>query len=445
MRTFMIETIIKRDGRKEVFNASKLNKWAEWASSNLGGNVDWPSVAMQAVSTIGKECTSQQLQERLIRVCLDNDSWSYYKMAGRLLAALLNKTIFPDGRPTIKELHSSLVTKGLMVDLGYSDEEYAKLETIINHEKDFDCVYFGLDFINGKYALKDRTKNEVYETSQFVYMRMAMALAQDEVNKVAEATEWYKLFSDNVINAPTPNYVNLGTKLRGYSSCCVYTTNDDWRSLAVGDHIAYAMTCMSAGIGSHIKTRSLGDGVRSGAIRHNGKLPYYRALQGMVQANMQSGRGGAGTVYYTCYDPEILDLLQLRNPRQTEDKKIRGLHYNMGSNKTFARAVAKGEDFYGFSYKDNPELYEAQYDGDQSKFEELYGKYIKTRKASKYKINSRDVLVTSLTEAFETGTAYLHFTDEMNRHTPFKDKIYSSNLCVNISAQLKPFENGGTL
>ena len=136
----MIETIIKRDGRKEVFNASKLNKWAEWASSNLGDNVDWPSVAMQAVSTIGKECTSQQLQERLIRVCLDNDSWSYYKMAGRLLAALLNKTIFPDGRPTIKELQSSLVTKGLMVDLGYSDEEYTKLETVINHEKDFDCV-----------------------------------------------------------------------------------------------------------------------------------------------------------------------------------------------------------------------------------------------------------------------------------------------------------------
>jgi ribonucleoside-diphosphate reductase alpha chain len=441
----MIETIIKRDGRKEVFNASKLNKWAEWASGNLGEYVDWPSVAMQAVSTLGKECTSQQLQERLIRVCLDNDSWSYYKMAGRLLAALLNKNIFPDGRPTIKELHSSLVSKGLMIDLGYSNEEYSKLETIINHEKDFDCVYFGLDFINGKYALKDRTKNEVYETSQFVYMRMAMALAQDEVNKVSEATEWYKLFSDNVINAPTPNYVNLGTKLRGYSSCCVYTTNDDWRSLAVGDHIAYAMTCMSAGIGAHIKTRSLGDGVRSGAIRHNGKLPYYRALQGMVQANMQSGRGGAGTVYYTCYDPEILDLLQLRNPRQTEDKKIRGLHYNMGSNKTFARAVAKGEDFYGFSYKDNPELYEAQYDGDQSKFEELYGKYIKTRKASKYKMSSRDVLVTSLTEAFETGTAYLHFTDEMNRHTPFKDKIYSSNLCVNISAQLKPFENGGTL
>lgn len=437
----MIQTIIKRDGSSEPFNAGKLNKWAEWASSNLGELVDWPSVAMQAVSTLGKECTSQQLQERLIRVCLDNDSWSYYKMAGRLLAALLDKSIFPEGKPTIQVLHNNLVSKGLMIDLGYSDSEYNELEKVINHSLDYNCVYFGLDFINGKYALKDRTKNEVYETAQFVYMRMAMALAQNEKDKVKEATEWYHLFSENVINAPTPNYVNLGTRLKGLSSCCVYTTNDDWPSLAVGDHIAYSMTCMSAGIGSHLKTRSVGDSVRSGAIKHMGKLPYYRSLQGAVQANMQAGRGGAATVYYTCYDPEILDLLQLRNPRQTEDKRIRGLHYNMGSNKTFARAVAKDEDFFGFTYKDNPELYESQYEGDQSKFETLYTKYSKTRKAAKYKVKARDVLVTSLTEAFETGTAYLHFTDELNRHTPFKDKIYSSNLCVETAFPTKGYKN----
>lgn len=435
----MIEVVIKRDGSKEAFNAGKLNKWAEWASSNLGDFVDWPSVAMQAVSTLGKECTSKQLQERLIRVCLDNDSWSYYKMAGRLLAAILNKEIFPEGKPTVQGLHKSLVKRGLMVDLGYTDSEYAAIEDIIDHDLDFNCVYFGLDFINGKYANKDRTKNEVYETTQFVYMRMAMALSRDEVDKVKEVSEWYKLFSENVINAPTPNYVNLGTKLNGLSSCCVYTTNDTWPSLAAGNHIDYVMTCMSSGIGSHIKTRSVGDGVRSGAIKHMGKLPYYRAIQGAVQANMQAGRGGAATVYYTCYDPEVLDLLQLRNPRQTEDKRIRGLHYNMGSNKTFARAVAKNEDVFGFSYKDNPELYEAQYEGDQTNFEQLYDKYSKTRKAAKYKINAREVLVTSLTEAFETGTAYLHFTDEMNRHTPFKDKIYSSNLCVETAFPTKGY------
>lgn len=437
----MIKKIIKRDGSSEDFNAAKLNKWAEWASNNLGGYVDWPSVAMQAVSTLGEQCTSKQLQERLIRVCLDNDSWSYYKMAGRLLAALLNKEVFPEGTPTIQELHKKLVDLGLMVDLGYTDEEYKALERVIDHDKDYESVYFSLDFINGKYALKDRSKGVTYETSQFVYMRMAMALAQDEVNKVKEANEWYTLFSDNVINAPTPNYVNLGTPLKGLSSCCVYSTEDSWPSLAAGDHIAYAMTCMSAGIGSHLKTRSVGDKVRSGAIKHMGKLPYLKALQGAVQANMQSGRGGAATAYYTCYDPEVMDLLQLRNPRQVEDKKIRGLHYNMGSNKLFARAVAKDEEIYLFSHKDAPDLYEAQYSSDPEEFEKLYEKYSKSKKVAKTKVRARDILEVSLKEAYETGTAYLHMTDEMNRHTPFKDKIYSSNLCVETSFPTKGYKS----
>lgn len=436
----MIKTIIKRDGTKEDFSAAKLNKWAEWAGSNLGEYVDWSGVVLQTVSTLGVACTSKQLQERLIRVCLDNDSWSYYKMAGRLLAATLNKTIFPKGKPTIKNLHKSLAKKDLMVKLNYSDSEYSQLESVIDHDKDYDCVYFGLDFINGKYAIKDRSRGVVYETAQFTYMRMAMALAEGEKDQVKEATEWYKLFSDNIINAPTPNYVNLGTSLKGFASCCVYTTEDSWKSLAVGDHIAYAMTCMSAGIGSHTKTRSLGDPVRGGAIKHLGKLPYYKAKQGAVQANMQAGRGGACTEYYTCYDPEILDLLQLRNPRQVEDKKVRGLHYNMGSNKLFARAVALDEEVYTFSYADAPDLYEALYSGDQSVFEALYEKYKNDSKVKKTWYKARDILSVSLTEAYETGTAYLHFPDEMNRHTPFKDKIYSSNLCVETCFSTKGYK-----
>ena len=44
------------------------------------------------------------------------------------------------------------------------------------------------------------------------------------------------------------------------------TTNDTAASLAAHDHIAYTMTYMSAGIGSHINSRSLRDPVRHGQI-----------------------------------------------------------------------------------------------------------------------------------------------------------------------------------
>jgi len=432
----MIQTIVKRNGEKQDFNAGKLNKWAAWAAQSLGGYVDWSSVVLTAVSTLPKQCTSKQLQERLIKVCIDNDSWSYNKMAGRLYAAFLNKEIFPKGKPTVQELHTKLAKLGYMVKLNYSDEEYDAVEKMINHDLDYNATHFELHQVRSKYAIKNRVKGVEYETQQFVYMRMAMAAAETEpvATRMKDVGKWYYFFNRKIINAPTPDYVNLGTPLKGYASCCTYTTNDNAKSLAIGDHIAYTMTCMSAGIGTHLKTRSVGDPVRGGVIKHQGKLPYLRAVDRAVAANLQNGRGGADTTYYTIYDPEIVELLNLKNPMTPEDRKIRGLDYNTGSNKFFARKAARDEEVYTFSYHDAPDLYEAQYSKDPNEFERLYLKYENDPKVKKTYHKARDLILSSLTEAEATGRSYLHWTDEMNHHNPFKETIYSFNLCVEFGA-----------
>ena len=119
-----------------------------------------------------------------------------------------------------------------------------------------------------------------------------------------------------------PNIKNLGTLGRGYASCCIFKSNDSAKSLAAGDHIAYTMTCASAGIGGYLETRSKGEGVRNNTIKHSGKLPYYRTLEAAVHANLQAGRGGACTVYYNCLDPEIETLLRLRHPTTVAKNRI---------------------------------------------------------------------------------------------------------------------------
>lgn len=428
----MIETIVKRDGSKESFDAGKLNKWAAWAAKSLGNYVDWSSVALTAVSTLPKECTSKQLQERLIKVCIDNDSWSYNKMAGRLYAALLNREVFPDGKPTVKDLHTNLALLGFMVKLNYSEDEYKQVEKLIDHNLDFNSTYFELHQVRSKYSIKNRITGKEYETQQFTYMRMAMAAAETEPveTRMKDVEKWYYFFSKKIINCPTPDYVNLGTPLRGFASCCTYTTNDNAKSLAIGDHIAYTMTCMSAGIGTHLKTRSIGDPVRGGVIKHQGKLPYLRAVDKAVAANLQNGRGGADTVYYTAYDPEVLDIINLKNPMSTEDKKIRGLDYNLGTNKFYARKAAKNEKVFTFSYYNAPDLYEAQYSKDPELFDKLYTKYEKDGSFIKNWVSAREVVLAALTEAEATGRSYLHWTDELNKHNPFKETVYSLNLCV---------------
>lgn len=438
----MIEVIIKRDGSKEEFQPAKVNRWGEWASKTLGNAVDWSSVVLQTVSTLPKECSSGMLQERLIKTCLDNGTWSYNRMAGRLYAAYIYKKFYNDNIPTVKQLHEKLHALGFMEKLEYSDEEYAIVEKLINHKLDFKAAHFELHQVRTKYAIKNRVTGEEYESQQFVYMRMAMALAEDQPQdrKMSDVAKWYEHFSEKRINAPTPNFVNLGTPLRGYASCCTYTTLDSAKSLAVGDHIAYTMTYMSAGIGSHINTRSVGDPVRGGVIEHQGKLNYYRALVGAIKANLQNGRGGAATQYFPAFDPEVEVISQLKNPMSTEDKKIRGMDYNIGTNKFFARKAAQNKEIFLFNSFTAPDLYAAMYSADDKLFEELYTKYENDQNFKKTYVNAREVILTSLNEAFETGRSYLHWMDEINRHTPFKDTIYSSNLCAEAIFPTKGYE-----
>ncbi len=269
----MIEQIIKRDGRVEPFSAEKINGWGEWAAKSLGGSVDWAGIVMRTVAGLPAVCKSQDLQNALIRQCLNMNSWSYNRMAGRLYATTIYKDLYNGKIPTVKELHQRLAERGFMRVLRYSDAEYAEVEKFIKHRRDFKYAHFQLHHIRYKYALRDRVNNEEFESPQFVFMRMAMALAEDQPieRRLTDVKKWYDFFSENKINAPTPNYVNLGTHLNGYASCCLYTTKDTAASLAVGDHIAYMMTVMSAGIGNNLQCRSISDPVRGGLIKHQGK------------------------------------------------------------------------------------------------------------------------------------------------------------------------------
>lgn len=441
----MLEQIIKRDGRLEPFTPSKLNQWGQWATQTLGDAVDWPSVVLDTVAVLSGTTTTRELQQQLIKTCLNMDTWSYNRMAGRLYATLIRKDLYGSSHrlPSVQELHKKLQKLGYMEHLDYNDNEYQQAEGFIDHSRDFGYAHYQLHTQLTKYSVADRVNGVYYETPQFTYMRMAMALAVDQPKerRMRDVQRFYEHLSQNRINAPTPNHVNLGTPLRGYASCCLYTTDDTARSIAVGNHIANTMTYMSAGIGAHMNTRSLNDKVRGGVIRHQGKLPYFRALAAEVKSNLQNGRGGACTSYFSIFDPEVDVLLRLKNPMSTEDKKIRTLDYSWGGNKFFARKVARNEEIFLFNAYTAPDLHKALYSNDEDQFARLYAQYEANDAFSKTYVNARDLLVTACNEWNETGRIYEHNTYELNHHTPFKDTIYSSNLCSEIALPTKPYHH----
>lgn len=200
------------------------------------------------------------------------------------------------------------------------------------------------------------------------------------------------------------------------------------------------MTVGSAGQGSKIYTRSLGAPVKGGAIVHSGKINYYRMKVAAINANLQNGRGGAETQYYDCFDPEYETIQKFKNQLTPLARQVRGLDYAMCMNNFFISKAALNEDVALLDFSKFEDLYEAMAEKDTTVFEALYNKYLQEGRFNTF-ANAREILYGALREAIETGRHYWCNLSEMNRHTPFKDKIYQSNLCLEIALPTKPFNS----
>ena len=441
----MLKTIIKRDGSTEEFDPSKLNKWAEWSSEEVRSRVNWSSLVMKTVKSFGEQASSQALNEALMKSCIRKKSWPYSLMAGRLYNAIIRKRMFDNTLPSVKDMQAKMVQTGYMVDLGYTEQEYNQIETFVNHDRDMHMAQPQIKQMVNKYSLANRIKGseEQFETPQYVFIRMAMALAKDEPlsTRVIEVKEYYEQLSSCAVNAPSPNYMNLGTGHNGFASCCLYTTGDNARSLAIGDHIAYTMTYMSAGIGGYINTRSVGDPVRGGIIEHKGKYHYYNAQASAVKANTQGGRGGACTSFFSIFDPEVEMLIMLQNPRTPVDKQNRDIHFAGMLNKLFAKRALQNKEYFTFNSFTAPDLHAALFSGDDKAFEALYLKYEVDPKFKKNFLNAKDVALRLWKQRHEVATQYVANIEEINRHTPFKEEIVSSNLCMEVLLHTAPYQD----
>jgi ribonucleoside-diphosphate reductase alpha subunit len=434
----MINKLTKRDGTEVAFDPDKLTHWAKWASV-VG--VDWFAIAADAYGRCPDNCTTQDLHNAMIQACADHEDTPHMMMAGRLLIGDVYKQAFGghDKVPTVPEMYVKMVAAGVWEDMGYSTTDLDVAQKFIMHDRDLNSIHSVVHQISTKYSVSDIETGMVLESPQFTWMRMALGICKNE-RADKRMIEVYKHYFDLALgdtNAPTPNIRNLGTPKRNYASCCVFKSGDEIGSLGAGDHIAFIMTGASAGIGGFIQTRTKGDGVRNNTIKHGGKFSYHRNIESNVHANLQGGRGGAATMHIKCIDPEIMMLLRLRHPTTPAKSRLGGIDYSFGYHPYLAEKAAKNEDWMLVSYKNAPELYEAMHKGDDS-FIRLYDEYEQGKGKRKY-VKARKLALEFLRMEEETGRMYEHNTYEMNRHTPFKDTIWSSNLCQEIGLPTREF------
>src|SRR5210317_1196783 len=441
--------VIKRNGKTETLDLNKLHVMVEEACKDLAG-VSASQVEIQSGIQFYDGITTAEIQEILIRsasdlVSLDHPNYQF--VAARLLLFALRKQLY--GRmhetPSVKTHIQTCVDKGVydaeILNL-YSDEEFNKLESYIDHSRDYLFTYAGLRQVCDKYLVQDRSSGKVYETPQFMYLLIAATIFSKypKETRLDYVKKYYDAISRHKINIPTPIMAGVRTPLRQYASCVLVDVDDSLDSIFSSDMAIGRYVAQRAGIGINAgRIRGINSKIRGGEVQHTGVIPFLKKFEATVRCCTQNGiRGGSATVHFPIWHKEIQDIIVLKNNKGTEDNRVRRLDYSIQITKLFYERFIKNETISLFSPHDVPGLYDAF---GTDRFDELYVGYESDQSIPRQSISAQELFLSILKERAETGRLYIMNIDHCNSHSSFLDKVEMSNLCQEITLPTKPLQH----
>ena len=442
--------IVKRTGKKEQLNIDKIHFVVQEACEGLAG-ISASQIEMNANLQFYDGMSTSEIQEILIRSANDLislDAPNYQYAAARLLSYGINKQVF--GRYEnipFKEMIQKNIDRGVYdpaILESYTDTEIASLDAYIKHKRDENFTYAGLRQVADKYLVQDRSSGEIFETPQFMYMMIAATLFANypKEDRMYYVRRYYDATSLFKINIPTPVMAGVRTPVRQFASCVLVDSDDTLDSIFASDMSIGRYTAQRAGIGINAgRIRGVNAKIRGGEVAHTGIIPFLKKFEATVRCCTQNGvRGGSATTHFPFWHQEINDILVLKNNKGTEDNRVRKLDYSIQLNKTMYERLLAGGDITLFSPHDVPGLYDA-YFGDADKFKELYESYERKTSIKKTKVSAMDLFSALIKERAETGRIYIMNVDHCNTHSSFKDKVYMSNLCQEITLPTKPLNH----
>ncbi len=440
--------VVKRNGSKESLNLEKLHKMTFEACEGLSG-VSASQIEMNSGIQFYDGVSTKDIQDILVKSAADLislDAPNYQFAAARLLLFALRKEVMGQfDYISLSEMINRNIKHGVYDENileWYTAKEIEKIDSYVKHQRDFEFTYAGLRQVVDKYLVQDRSSGQIYETPQFMYIMIAatMFAQYPKETRLNYVKKYYDAISTFKINIPTPVMAGVRTPIRQFASCVLVDADDTLQSIFSSDMAIGYYTAQRAGIGINAgRIRAINSKIRGGEVQHTGVIPFLKKFESTVRCCTQNGvRGGSATVHFPIWHKEIEDILVLKNNKGTEDNRVRKLDYSIQISKLFYERLIEDKQISLFSPHDVPGLYEA-YGTD--KFDELYEKYERAYSIPKKKVKAQDIFMSLLKERAETGRLYIMNLDHCNSHSSFKDKVYMSNLCQEITLPTKPIQH----
>ena len=313
--------------------------------------------------------------------------------------------------------------------------DLARLGAALKPERDLQFDYLGLQTLYDRYFLHIDERR--IEMPQAFFMRVAMGLSLNEIDREARAIEFYEVLSSFDFMSSTPTLFNSGTRRSQLSSCYLTTVADDLDGIYEALKENALLSKYAGGLGNDwSRVRALGSYIKGTNGKSQGVVPFLKVVNDTAVAVNQGGkRKGAVCSYLETWHLDIEEFLELRKNTGDDRRRTHDMNTANWIPDLFMKRVIEGGEWTLFSPSTCPDLHD-RFGRD---FEEAYTAYEAKAARGELKLHkrvpARDLWRRILTMLFETGHPWITFKDACNVRSPQNHAgvVHSSNLCTEIT------------
>jgi ribonucleoside-diphosphate reductase alpha chain len=416
------------------------------ACIGLEKHVDADAILGETVKNLYDGVPVEELHKSAIlaaRALMEKDP-AYSQVTARLLMHTIRKEVFgrevaqQDAQAHYVEYFPKFIKKGIeaeLLDARLGQFDLKQLRDALVPDRDLQFGYLGLQTLYDRYFLHIRDTR--IEMPQAFYMRVAMGLALNEINREARAIEFYNLLSSFDFMSSTPTLFNSGTLRSQLSSCYLTTVADDLDGIYEAIKENALLAKYAGGLGNDwTPVRSLGAHIKGTNGKSQGVVPFLKVVNDTAVAVNQGGkRKGAVCAYLETWHLDIEEFLDLRKNTGDDRRRTHDMNTANWIPDLFMKRVMEKGEWTLFSPSDTPDLH----DKFGRAFEEAYLGY--EAKAARgemrlfKQIHALDLWRKMLSMLFETGHPWITFKDPCNIRSPQQHVgvVHSSNLCTEIT------------
>ena len=443
--------ILQADGSKRPLDVQRLRALVEEACQGLD-EVNAETILNSGLRNIFDGLKASEVSQTLVmsaRTLIDQEP-NYSQVAARLLLDQLRREALAflhleqvDTQAQMGNCYGDYFKTYLdkaisleLLDSRLAQYDLDRLTAAIKPERDLSFTYLGLQTLYDRYFIHDHERT-VFELPQAFFLRVAMGLAINEIDRETRTIEFYDLLSRFDFMSSTPTLFNSGTLRPQLSSCYLTSVPDNLEGIygAIKDNAL--LSKYAGGLGNDwSRVRGLGSHIKGTNGKSQGVVPFLKVANDTAVAVNQGGkRKGAVCAYLETWHVDIEDFLELRKNTGDERRRTHDMNTANWIPDLFMKRVAEEGDWTLFSPNEVPDLHDLT----GQAFEQAYAAYEEKAVRGEIrifrKLKALDLWRKMLGMLFETGHPWIAFKDPCNiRYTnQHLGAVHSSNLCTEIT------------